>query len=253
MGVLDGKVAIVTGAGSGIGRAAATRFASEGARVVAVDLGADSAAATAEAIGGVPVAGSVDEPDTWEAALAAASDLGGLHVVHLNAGLYGFDGPIDELPLDLFRQTVAANIGGVVLGVRAAVPVLRAAGGGAIVATASVAGIVPFSPNPIYTLTKQAVTGFVGALAPTLVADGISFDAVCPSIVDTPMTVGALGGVDPASIGLDVIAPETIAAEVLDLATTEGTGRCRAILAGVDPVDWPAPVWDDLLRRPAEG
>ncbi len=253
MGVLEGKVAIVTGAGSGIGRATATLFASVGASVVAVDLGAETAAATAEAIGGVSVAGSVDDPATWDAAVAAAGDLGGLDVVHLNAGLYGFDGPIDELPLDLYERTVGANIGGVVLGVRAAVPVMRAGGGGALVATASIAGIVPFPPNPLYTLTKQAVTGFVCALAPTLVGDGISFDAVCPSVVDTPMTEGALRGIDPASLGFDVIAPEAIADEVLDLATTEGTGRCRAIVAGIEPLDWPFPVWGDVLRRAAGG
>src|SRR4029079_7728618 len=97
-------------------------------------------------------------------AVAAADRLGGLDVAYLNAGRYGYSGPIDELPLDLYRQTLGANVDGVVLGVRASVPAMRAKGGGAIVATASVAGLVAFPPNPLYTLTKQAVTGFVQAL-----------------------------------------------------------------------------------------
>ena len=80
--------------------------------------------------------------------MAAAGDLDGLDVVYLNAGVYGFTGSIDELPLDLYRRTVGANIDGVVLGTRATVPALRANGGGAIVATASVAGIVAFAPTP---------------------------------------------------------------------------------------------------------
>jgi NAD(P)-dependent dehydrogenase (short-subunit alcohol dehydrogenase family) len=97
---------------------------------------------------------------TWDAAVAAAGDLDGLDVVYLNAGVYGFTGSIDDLPLDLYRRTVGANIDGVVLGARhGAGP--AGDGGGAIVATASVAGIVAFAPNPS-TMTKQAVTGSCG-------------------------------------------------------------------------------------------
>lgn len=248
MSTLAGKIGIITGAGSGIGRATAERFAAEGARVVAVDFDAGAAAATAEAIGGVAVAGSVAEPATWDEALAAAELLGGLDVVHLNAGRYGYHGPIEEVPLDVYHGTVAANIDGVVLGVRAAVPVLRANGGGAIVATASVAGIVAFAPNPLYTMTKMAVTGFVCALAPNLVVDNITFNAVCPGIVDTSMTVEAMGGGDPATLGLPLIDAATIAGVVVHLATTEGTGRCLAVLAGRAPISWRFPEWQDLAR-----
>ena len=92
----------------------------------------------------------------------------GLRAVHLNAGVYGHMGPIEDLPVDVYRRTVDANIGGVVLGTRACVPALRANGGGAIVVTASVAGVIAFGGNPLYTLTKQAVAGFVAAVAPTL-------------------------------------------------------------------------------------
>ena len=115
-------------------------------------------------------------------------------------------------------------------------------------ATASVAGLVAFAPNPIYTLTKHAVVGFVQATAPNLAADHISLDAVCPSVVDTPMTVEALQGGDPNALGITLIDAGTIAATALDLATTEGTGRCVAVRAGADPLVWKFPDYSDRIR-----
>jgi NAD(P)-dependent dehydrogenase (short-subunit alcohol dehydrogenase family) len=242
---LEGMHAIVTGAGSGIGRAAARLFAAEGAAVVAVDLQPEAAEATASEIGGTAIAGSVADPEVWDAALAVHD---GTDVAYLNAGLYGFNGPIDELPLDVYRSTIAANVDGVVLGTRAVVPAMEARGGGAIVVTASVAGIVAFEPNPVYTLTKQAVTGFVRAVAPSLAPRGITIDAVCPGVVDTPMTVLATGGAGAEALGIPVLSPEAIAEQALDLATTDGTGRCRAVRESAPTVDWTFPTWVDLAR-----
>ena len=182
---------------------------------MAVEHDEELARDVSDALGCRAVVGSVDDPDLWTRAVEAAEETGGLDVVYLNAGRYGWTGPIDELPLDLYRETLGANIDGVVLGTRAVVPALRARGGGAIVATASIAGLVAFAPNPIYTLTKHAVVGFVEATAPNLAADHISFDAVCPSVVDTPMTVEALGGADPAAMGFPMIDPLTIARTAL--------------------------------------
>jgi len=246
--MLEGKIAVVTGAASGIGRAAVERFTAEGAQVVAVDLDADALAALDARAEVRTVAGSVGEAGTWERVVATAEQLGGLHVVYLNAGLYGWNGSIDELPLDLYEATIGANISGVVLGVRACVPAMRSTGGGAIVVTASAAAIVAFEGNPIYTLTKQAVGGFVRAVAPQLALERISIDAVCPEIVDTPMTVEALSGGDPAQLGIDLISPDTIADVALDLATSPGTGRCRAVRQRGTTVDWRFPTWSDLAR-----
>lgn len=217
--------------------------------MIAVDRHADAAGAAADEVGGTAVAGDVGDADLWDRALAAADAQGGLDVAYLNAGRYGFNGPIEDLPIDLFHDTVDANIGGVVLGTRACVPAMRANGGGAIVVTASVAGIVAFEGNPVYTMTKQAVTGFVRAIAESLTADGISIDAVCPGVVDTPMTTQALGGASATDLGLPLIAPLDIARAALDLATTDGTGRCRAVREKADPVDWEFPGWGDLARR----
>jgi NAD(P)-dependent dehydrogenase (short-subunit alcohol dehydrogenase family) len=244
---LNGKIALVTGAGSGIGRAACELFAGEGATLVCVDRDEASAAATAEVLGGVAVAGDVAEPALWDRVVDAAASLGGLDLAYLNAGVYGWAGPIEELPVDIYTAVVAANISGVVLGTRAVVPLLKARGGGALVATASIAGIVAFPGNAVYTMSKHAVTGFVQAVAPGLQSAGITVNAVCPGIVDTPMTVGALGGGDPKAVGIPLIHPSEVAGTALDLALSGLTGVCRWVRAGQPTVDWRSPEFQDLL------
>ncbi len=238
MGTLDGKIALVTGAGSGIGRTSAETLAGEGAYVLCVDVGEDGAKATARDVGGTAVAGDVGDPDTWRAVVAAGAAHGGIDVAHLNAGVYGHTGDVLDLPDDVYQRVIGANIGGVILGTRAVVASMRERGGGAIVVTASMAGVVPFPPNPLYTASKHAVVGWVRAMAPVLAGDHITVNAVCPGVVDTPMTVGAAGGLDPAQLPFPLIPPSAIAAAVLGLATGADTGVCLAIWPDRDPVPW---------------
>ncbi|MEZ5207773.1 MAG: SDR family oxidoreductase [Acidimicrobiales bacterium] len=98
------------------------------------------------------------------------------------------------------------------------------------------------------TMTKYAVTGFVQAMAPRLTVDGITIDAVCPSVVDTPMTTEALKGGSAADLGIPMISPTRIAETALRLATTDGTGRCVAIIDGVADIEWRFPDFVDLLK-----
>lgn len=231
---IKGITAVVTGAGSGIGAATAELLARSGAEVVVVDVDADAAGATAGRIGGRAVAGDVSDPATWDRIIEAAP---GVRLAHLNAGVYGHAGPIDELPLDTYRRVVAANLDGVVLGTRAMVGAMRRTGGGAIVATASMAGLFPFAGNPVYTATKHAVVGFVRALAPSLEPAGIRIGAVCPGVVDTPMVAQA-ADLHDISRAMPLIAPAEVAAAVVDVATSGPTGRCVAVLPGREPVDW---------------
>jgi NAD(P)-dependent dehydrogenase (short-subunit alcohol dehydrogenase family) len=247
MGAYDDQVVVVTGAGSGIGQASAHAFADDGATVVCVDLAGDALTATIDQLGGagVPVEGSVAEPDTWRAVVDATKRAGTLAAAHLNAGVYGWSGAIEDLPDDVYRRTMAANVDGVVLGTRALVPVLRDAGGGAIVATASIAGLLAWPHNAVYTMTKHAVVGFVRSVAPMLVADGIGVSAVCPSIVDTPMTVEAAGGINLADHDFPLIPPSAVVAAVMELAAARASGICRAVLDH-GSTDWDFPGWDHL-------
>ena len=165
---LAGKVAVVTGGGSGIGLATATRLADAGASVAVVDLdgaSAERAAATSVGSASRPTwAGPTQWPGIVDAVTAR---FGGIDLAHLNAGVTTGEADITALTDETYRRVMSVNVDGVVYGVRALVPALAARGGGAIVATASLAGLIGFSPDPIYCLTKHAVVGLVRSLVPS--------------------------------------------------------------------------------------
>jgi NAD(P)-dependent dehydrogenase (short-subunit alcohol dehydrogenase family) len=145
---------------------------------------------------------------------------------------------------------MGVNVDGVIFGARAVVPALEARGGGAIVATASAAGVIAFPPDPIYTTTKHAVIGFVRSLAPGLVAKQITFNAILPGAVDT--NILAEGFADKArEMGIPMIAPEHIADGVVKAITDGSTGKLWLCLADRDPEAYEfAPV--DGLGIPAD-
>jgi meso-butanediol dehydrogenase/(S,S)-butanediol dehydrogenase/diacetyl reductase len=181
-----GRVALVTGAASGIGRALAEQLIAAGARVVAVDLVAPDWADGDDRV--VGVTGDVTSESDNAAAVAAAVDrFGRLDAVALNAGV-PCHGDIVDLPLDAFDRTVEVNLRGVLLGIRAAVPALRTAGAGRIVATASTSGIGADPGMWAYNASKAAVINLVRGAAIDLAADGITVNAVCPGPTETGMT-----------------------------------------------------------------
>lgn len=234
---LAGKAALVTGAGSGIGKATAVRLAEEGARVCVVDFDAAAGRAVTAEVGGTFVAADVGDPVQTDAAFAhCIAELGGVDVAFLNAGIAIGLADITELTDAEYRRIMGVNVDGVVFGARAAVRAMRERGG-AIVATASLAGLMEFAPDPIYTLSKHAVVGLVRGLAPNLEPLGITINAVCPGMTDTNI-MGADAKAAFRAADFPLMAPEQIAAAVVGAATGGRTGRAWVCQPGREPVDF---------------
>jgi NAD(P)-dependent dehydrogenase (short-subunit alcohol dehydrogenase family) len=237
MGALTGKVALITGGASGIGLATVERFAAEGASIVVVDRNAADGERVAKEVDGHFVAADVGNPEDWKAAVAAAdSAFGGIDIAYLNAGVMTGEADITALTDEQYRRIMGANVDGVVFGARAVVPAIAARGGGAIVATASLAGLIAFPPDPIYTLTKHAVVGLVRSLAAQLQPKNITVNAVCPGVVDTPMVGDARTMLEQA--GFPLIDPADIAAAVLMAATGSASGQAYVCQAGAEPTGY---------------
>lgn len=187
----EGKVAIVTGAASGIGRATAELLAREGATVIVSDVDADGGARTVEAIraaGGAAefVAADVSREEDVVALVAAAVDgHGGLDVAVNNAGILGNFMPGADIPVEDFDRIVAVNLRGVFLGMKHQVPAMLARGGGAIVNVASAAGVLAQPFAAAYTASKHGVVGLTKGFALDHAASGVRINAVCPGGVKT--------------------------------------------------------------------
>jgi 3-oxoacyl-[acyl-carrier protein] reductase len=199
MGKLQGLVAVITGAGSGIGRASAVEFAREGASVVAADLNAASVAQTADqvrAAGGQaePVVVDVTHYEQVESMVQTAIDsFGRIDVLFNNAGLPQAFTPFEDSTDELFARIFDVNVRGVFYGCRAAVPRMKAQGGGVILNTASTAGIRPRPGLAVYNASKGAVITLTKSLAVELAPFRIRVVSICPVATDTPMLPGFIG------------------------------------------------------------
>ncbi len=188
-----GKVALITGAANGIGRAAAVGFARHGARVVAVDRDASGAQATAGIIrqhGGdaIHVAADVTRADDVRGYVAAAVEsYGTIDCFFNNAGIEGAVAPIAEYDEAVFDAVIAVNLKGVFLGLRHVLPVMIGQGSGAVVNTASIAGLLGAPGMPAYVASKHAVLGLTKCAAGEVGNKGIRVNAVCPGPIDTRM------------------------------------------------------------------
>ncbi|GAA3386727.1 SDR family oxidoreductase [Cryptosporangium minutisporangium] len=180
------KAAWVTGGASGIGAAVSRRLASQGYRVLVTDVDVSGGEAVAAEVGGVFRRCDVREPaDSLAAVEAAVAEFGGLDLAFLNAGVATGFGLEEGFTPEAYRRVMSINLDGVVYGVHAALPALKARGGGNIVATASLAGLTAVPFDPIYGANKAAVVGLVRALGPLYAPAGIRVNALCPSFAET--------------------------------------------------------------------
>ncbi len=240
---LEGRRMLVTGAAAGIGRAIARSFAGEGARLALVDSDAAGLERVAGETGAAPFVLDLARSDAIEAMVeAAAAALGGLDGVVNCAGI-GMGRPIAEVDLALFAHIAAVNLTAPFLICRAALPHIRAAGGGTIVNIASGQGLLPNTPNnTVYAATKGGLIAFSKALAAEA-APLVRVNAVCPGITNTAMAAGLFAAYDDPSqapfvqqYALKRVAePEEIASAVLFLSSGESsfvTGTAMAVDGG---------------------
>ena len=251
MARLQGKRAVVTGAGSGIGRASAKLFAAEGAALLIVDKTAaavEETAAQIRAVGGKVIAVAADagaESEVRAFIDKAVRDLGGLDIVYANAGVSGGLVPLFEQTVEMWQEILRVNLIGPFLAIRHAAPHMIKQGKGAIVCAASVAGLRANAGGHPYSASKAGVISLVQTAANSLTGTGVRVNAICPGLIETGMTrpiferarergsEGKIGQLNPLQRHGE---PEEIAAMALFLASDDASyvnGQAFAVDGGL--------------------
>jgi len=250
MGKLDGKVAVITGAASGIGRGTAIRFAGEGAAVVIADLnveGGEAAVRDCKENGGRAVFQKTDvsaEADIKAAVARAVKEFGRLDIMYNNAGLGGAVGPIDETTVENWDKSLAVLLRSVFLGMKFAIPEMRKLGGGSIISTASVAGLRGGAGPHAYSAAKAAVINLTRSVALEVGKDRIRVNCICPGGVNTPLINNHVPGGEPVAEQFLALVqaipraghPQDIAAMALFLASDDSewiTGTAMVVDGGL--------------------
>lgn len=246
---LSDRVAVITGAGSGIGRATALRLAREGASIVVADMNEDGARETValiEQAGGQATAARVDvtkSSDLRRMFDVAAETYGGFDVLYNNAGVTTGQPRYPESSEEQWRRTIEVDLNAVIEGTRQAIPRLKDRGGGVIINTASLAGLFGFQADPVYAAAKHGVVGLTRALVNLLPEANIRVNCVCPAVVKTPLVVGSierLSGEERTQAeqrlsAMPMLPPEEIAEAVYELIRDDtATGIVMGITLG-DP------------------
>lgn len=230
MSRFTGKVAVVTGSGSGIGAATAQQLAAEGASVVVADIvvaHAESVAQKITELKGRAIAVRTDVTDEVQVAALidrAVAEFGGLDVMVNNAGIGGIQGDIDTAELTQWQQIINVNLTGVFLGLKHAVRAMKAGKRkGAIVNVASILGLVGFANAAAYTASKHGVMGLTKSAALELAKVGIRVNAVAPAFIKTPLIAGMEEAVLPLHPIGRLGTPEEVAALICFLAADEAS------------------------------
>ena len=232
----EAELMVVTGAASGIGRAVTVAAMRRGNQVVALDVTDDTGTSLARETGAVYLHCDVSDPQDWENASRKIQALGVPRFVHLNAGIQIAppqaplqDYRFDSMQIERYRRMMGVNVDGVVFGLKSLLPLMS--NGGAVVVTGSLAGITPYAVDPLYAMSKHAVSGLVRSLARELSEQNIVINAICPGAIDT-----AIIPQDQRAGDIAFMTPEHIADEVMYLMDVTETGKTWAKVAQDKPV-----------------
>jgi NAD(P)-dependent dehydrogenase (short-subunit alcohol dehydrogenase family) len=227
----EGKVAWITGGARGFGAGVARQLASGGAKVVVSDVDAQSGEAVAADIGGVFAPCDVSKLDECRAAVdTVIKTYGRIDLAFLNAGIVTGCTLAEDFDLALYRRAMSVNLDGVVFGAHAVFAAMKAAGGGDIIATASLAGLVGTPFDPVYCANKHGVVGLVRSLGDEWAQFGIRVNGLCPGFADTAI-------VDPlrdvlADSGVPLLSVDVVVNAFVSAATSGRSGECWFIQPG---------------------